>query len=113
MKFKIQTILITLFFVFMALPGAFCEWEGRYADGKYEGEYSFVKVQVTVRGGGMTDIKMLHHGGGGEEYAKMVRPLLSEMVKKQTTNIDAVTGATVSSNNLKKAVNNALEKAAR
>jgi uncharacterized protein with FMN-binding domain len=106
---KARIILITLFFVFMALSGAFCE--ARYADGVYEGEHSFIKVRVTVKGDKMTNIKMLHHGGGGEEYAKMVEPLLTEMVKKQSTNIDAVTGATVSSNYLKKAVNNALKKA--
>ena len=106
---KVRIILIALLFVFAVLPGAFCE--GRYRDGVYEGAYSFIKVQVTVKDDKMTNIKMLHHGGGGEKYAKMVEPLLTEIVKKQSTDVDAVTGATVSTNYLKKAVNNALKKA--
>jgi len=106
-----RIVLVMLFSVFLILSGTFCEGESRYADGVYEGEHSFVKVQVTVKDGSVTDIKMLHHGGGGEKYAEMVKPLLPEMVKKQSTDIDAVTGATVSSDNLKKAVDNALENA--
>ncbi|MFC1644307.1 FMN-binding protein [Candidatus Omnitrophota bacterium] len=111
MRREAHIVLVTLFLVFLSLSAAFCEGEKRYTDGVYEGEHSFVKVQVTVKGGNVDDIKMLYHGGGGEKYAEMVKPLLAEMVEKQSTNIDAITGATVSSDNLKKAVNNALEKA--
>ena len=105
----LRNCIIMLLLIFTALPLASCG--DRYADGVYEGEYSFIKVQAAVKDGRMTDIKMLHHGGGGKEYAGMVTPLLAEMVKKQSTGVDAVTGATVSSRNLTNAVKDALEKA--
>lgn len=82
-----------------------------YSDGVYEGEYSFVKVKVTVSGGKMTDIDMIYHGGGGSRYEEMVQPLTDKMIEQETTRIDSVTGATVSSNNLSKAVEDALQKA--
>jgi len=82
-----------------------------YADGVYEGEYSFIKVRVTIKDGDMCDIDILHHGGGGKKYADMVAPLADEVVRKQSLDVDVITGATVSSRNFKKAVENALEKA--
>ncbi|MBD3379823.1 MAG: FMN-binding protein [Candidatus Omnitrophica bacterium] len=84
---------------------------GDLKDGTYEGEYSFVKAEVTVEGGEVTGIKVLRHGGGGEKYAEMIYPLAEEMAEKGTTDVDAVTGATVSSENLKRAVKDALRKA--
>lgn len=80
-------------------------------DGTYEGEHSFVKVLVTVTDGKVSDIFIARHGGGGREYALMVEPLAGEMVNRQTTSVEAVTGATVSSEHLKKAVEEALRKA--
>ena len=110
---KLKIIIVAFLFTSLALMSTSCEGKGRYADGVYEGEYSFIKVQVTIEDDNLTDIKMLHHGGGGQKYASMVEPMLDEMVKKQSTAIDSVTGATVSSDNLKKAVDNALNKAVR
>ena len=88
-------------------------FEGDLKDGTYEGEFSFVKVLLTVADGKVEDIQMVEHGGGGQEYADLVEPLTEEMVEKQTTSVDAITGATVSSENIKKAVEDALSKAAR
>ena len=81
-------------------------------DGGYEGESGFVAVSVTVAGGRIAGIRMIRHGGGGEKYAEMVRPLLERMVEAQSVEVDTVTGATVSSNYLKEAVAAALRKAA-
>ena len=77
-------------------------------DGVYTASSSFVTVAVTVKDGKMTKIEIVKHGGGGEKYANMVRPLLQEMIEKQSTEVDSVTGATVSSENLKKAVEDAV-----
>ena len=95
------------------LPAASRAFEGALNDGTYEGEYSFVKVEVVIVEGKVRDIKMVKHGGGGEKYARMVEPMLSEMVERETVSVDAVTGATVSSENLKKAVEDALNKASQ
>ncbi|MBD3425889.1 MAG: FMN-binding protein [Candidatus Omnitrophica bacterium] len=104
-----RTIFLTVLFVFGIVSVSF--GAGNYTDGTYEGEYSFVKVKVTVDQGSISDIKILHHGGGGEKYEEMVEPLLDEIINKQSTDVDAVTGATVSSINTINAVQSALEKA--
>ncbi|MCK9554822.1 FMN-binding protein [bacterium] len=80
-----------------------------YVDGVYTGEHSFVKVRVTVEDGKISDIEILSHGGGGKKYEKMIEPLKSDIIKAQSTEVDSITGATVSSKNLKKAVENALK----
>jgi len=84
-----------------------------YADGAYEGEHSFVKVRVTIKDGKMSDVEILRHGGGGKKYADMINTLTDKVVEEQSTSVDAITGATVSSKNFKKAVDNALKKAAK
>ena len=87
--------------------------EVKYADGVYEGADGFIQVRVEIKKGDISNIEIVKHGGGGKEYEDMVRPLLKEMIRKQSTDVDVVTGATTSSKYLKKAVSNALTKAAR
>jgi major membrane immunogen (membrane-anchored lipoprotein) len=57
------------------------------------------------------DIKMIEHGGGGERYAAMIDSQPEKMLAERTSSVDAVSGATVSSINLEKAVEDALNKA--
>ena len=47
--------------------------------------------------------------GGGKEYENMVQDLTARIIEDQSTEVDGITGATVSSNNLKQAVENALQ----
>ena len=82
--------------------------EKSYTDGVYVGEHSFVKVRVTVEEGSMAAIDILSHGGGGEKYEEMIEPLTEKIIAEQSLQVDAITGATVSSNHLKKAVEKAL-----
>jgi len=103
-----KTVLASVLFLTLVSGAAL----GELRDGVYSGEHSFVAVSVTVAGGRIVAIEMTRHGGGGEKYAEMVRPLLARMVEEQSTEVDAVTGATTSSNHLKKAVAEALRKAA-
>ena len=99
-------LLCGVFFSLRAAGG-----DSPFKDGTDEGEHSFVAVEVSITNGRIVDIRMTHHGGGGEKYAEMVKPLITRILEKQSTDVDAVTGATVSSNHLKKAVKNALQKA--
>jgi uncharacterized protein with FMN-binding domain len=107
---KILLVTVIMLWNFFGSSYAF---EGDLKDGTYEGEFSFVKVRLTVAGGKVENIQMVKHGGGGQKYADIVEPLMGEMVAKQTTAVDAITGATVRSKNLIKAVEDALRKAAR
>ena len=81
-------------------------------DGVYEGKHFYVTVAVTIARGKIADIKILYHGNGGKKYEYMVEPLLGDMVRKQTTEVDVVTGATWSCQNLSQAVLKALLKSA-
>lgn len=79
-------------------------------DGVYEASISMMDVSVTVEKGRIADIKILQHRGG-EEYEEKIMPLVDAMIEKQSTDVDAVMGATASTRALKIAVEQALRKA--
>ena len=78
-------------------------------DGEYSASSGMIDVLVTVKSGKIEEIEITGHRGGAG-YEEKVRPLADEMIKKQSTDVDAITGATVSSNALRKAVRAALKK---
>ena len=82
-----------------------------YKDGVYEGSFSFVSVEVKIENNKISNIDIMRHGGGGQRYADMISPMAKEVIKHQSTNVDTITGATVSGENFIKAVEDALEKA--
>jgi len=86
--------------------------ERQYADGVYEAGNSMVDVAVTIEEGKIRDIKILEHRGGGKKYEEMASSLADTIIQEQSTQVDAVTGATLSSNALKDAIDEALENAA-
>lgn len=78
-------------------------------DGVYVGEYDvdfiYVKVEVTVQNGAITNIDILEHKNGRGKPAEIV---VDRILAEQKTDVDAVSGATNSSTVIKKAVENAL-----
>ena len=78
-------------------------------DGTYEGieETDLVKVAVvvTVKDHQITDIQLVRHENGKGTQAEAMIP---EMIRQNTSEVDAVTGATMSSKTIKAAVRNAL-----
>ena len=83
----------------------------KVADGVYDGscETGVVNatVQVTVRDHVIADISLVRHDNGRGASAEAV---LQQMLRSQTTDVDAVSGATCSSKVIRKAVENALTK---
>lgn len=83
----------------------------KVADGVYDGscETGVVNatVQVTVRDHVITDISLVRHDNGRGASAEAV---LQQMLRSQTTDVDAVSGATCSSKVIRKAVENTLTK---
>lgn len=79
-------------------------------DGDYIGEYSItpvhVKVEVSVRNHQITNIAILQHDNGLGSAAESI---VNDVVKEQSLDVDAVSGATVSSKCILKAVENAIE----
>ncbi|MGN0378701.1 MAG: FMN-binding protein [Butyrivibrio sp.] len=78
-------------------------------DGTYQGEYDvgyiYAKVEVEIRDNEIVSITILEHRNERGEPAEKV---IDDIVEKQEINVDAVSGATNSSNVIKKAVENAL-----
>ena len=84
-------------------------------DGTYEGSaFGFgdlITVSVTIKDGRITDIAVLDASGEDRPYYNQSLPLLDEMIDKQSTEVDTVSGATLTSEGLIGAVADALGKA--
>ena len=89
---------------------------GTYKDGTFTGSASgyhgTVKVSVTIKNNKIKSIKILENHDDAAYFNRAKGILLPLMIKKQSTNVDSVSGATFSSNGIIKAVRNALKKAA-
>lgn len=83
-------------------------------DGQYEGKQdtSLVKVTVlvTVKEHAITDIRITRHING---KGKKAEAIVGDVIAKQTTKVDTVSGATGSSVVILKAIENAIASAAK
>ena len=88
---------------------------GEYKDGTYTGTgIGFggeIKVQVTIKDGKITAIKVLDASKETKKFFDKAVKILDDMIAAQTPDVDVVSGATYSSNGLIEAVSNALAKA--
>lgn len=88
--------------------------EKKLKDGDYEGSAQGyggeLTVKVTIKDGKISAIKVVSHNET-PEYFKAASAILDNMVKSNSFDVDAVSGATVTSNALKSAVSKALVKA--
>lgn len=91
------------------------EPEGGYADGTYEGTAlgfgDDITVQVTIADGQLTDITVLDASGEDKPYYNQAKAVLDEMLAAQSTEVDTVSGATLTAEGLINAVADALGKA--
>jgi len=78
--------------------------------GKTKGILTGVKVEVTVKKGRITKIEILKARGWPAFKKKAIKEMPGRIIKAQSLKVDAVTGATISSKNIIKAVENALRK---
>ena len=79
-------------------------------DGTYRVTNEKIEVAVTVVNGRLIDIEILRHNAP-QKYKDLINPLAEEMIMEQSSEVDGITGATSSSDALKAAVREALEKA--
>ena len=91
------------------------EVEGNYKDGTYEGSgkgnNGDIKVEVVVEDGNIISVELKEHTETEGIYEAAEKGVVAEMIKKQTFDVDAVSGATNTSNGIKDAVKDALSKA--
>ena len=89
--------------------------EGGYKDGTYQGSGTgfggTITVQVTVSGGKITAVDILSASGETGSYFASAQGVVSKVLSSQSPNVDAVSGATYSSNGIIQAVQNALSQA--
>ncbi|NLW89928.1 MAG: FMN-binding protein [Clostridiaceae bacterium] len=83
----------------------------KVSDGVYEGNYETfpvsVTVEVSVKNGEITEIRLIRHINGQGKEAESV---IGEVVENQTLQVDTVSGATYSSKVILLAVEDALKK---
>ena len=92
-----------------------------YKDGTYfgtapgygaeSGSGEKIKVKVVVKHGKICSVQVVNHSGETPSFYTKVTGLPNLIVKKNSTNVDTVSGATFSSNGIINAVRNALAKA--
>ena len=95
---------------------------GKYKDGTYKGssvstQWGNVQVKVTISGGKITDVTMVHstsENGEGRSQAidNQAEPVyISETKKAQSADIQAISGATVTYEGYTQSLQSALDKA--
>ena len=88
---------------------------GAYQDGEYLGKASAyngnVEVKVTISGGKITAIDIVKTKDDEEYFFDAQKKVIPEILEKQSTGVDAVAGATTSSEGIAHAVQKALEQA--
>ncbi|AKN31106.1 FMN-binding protein [Clostridium carboxidivorans P7] len=86
--------------------------QAQYKDGTYTGVGNGfrpdLKVSVTVKNGKISDIQILSHNESRGYYEEPFNVVPKEIIETQSTKVDAVSGATRSSNGIMQAVENAL-----
>ena len=88
---------------------------GKWKDGTYTGSGKgfggTISVKVTVEDGKISAIDVTSASGETASYFSKAKGIIPKMISGQTTNVDAASGATYSSNGIITAVRNALSKA--
>ena len=87
--------------------------QGKLRDGVYEGSYKAglnkADVRVTIKDSRIVDIEIVKHRAWKGKKAEPVIPI--RIIEQQSTEVDAVSGATNSSQVIMNAVQRAIEKA--
>ncbi|NLL82524.1 MAG: FMN-binding protein [Tissierellia bacterium] len=108
-----KTISLALVLVLIAISLVGCGGSS-LKDGTYTGEgegMAPLKVEVTVTDGKIADVKVTEEDETPDFSGPALEQIPALIVEKNSTDVDAVSGATITSNAIKDAVNNALESA--
>ncbi|HHY27239.1 MAG TPA: FMN-binding protein [Desulfitobacterium dehalogenans] len=87
-----------------------------YKDGTYEGTsdagiHPGLKVSVVVKDGKIAEVNVVEHQETDGIGSIAIEKLPSQIIEAQSTEVDSVTGASLSSGAIKEAVNKALDQA--
>jgi len=88
---------------------------GNYQDGNYTGEAvgfgGTVSVEVTVADGSITGVDIISADGEDGAYLTMAEGIIPAIIEAQSAEVDTISGATFSSEGIRDAAAQALEKA--
>lgn len=86
-----------------------------YADGTYTGSAQgfggVIEVEIVIENGAIASARATNADAETPDYFKQAETIFDEVVKKQSVEVDVVTGATYSSDGIVNGLKEALEKA--
>jgi uncharacterized protein with FMN-binding domain len=87
-----------------------------YIDGTYEGSANgfrngITTVSVEVEDGKITNVEVISHGDDAPYFNRSLNSVVNQIINKQSTDVDSVSGATYSSEGIMNAVEDALKDA--
>jgi len=108
-------IFMALMVILLTISGCTKKEESLYNDGTYvgegEGKYGIIKVEVLIEGGKIKEVKTLEHSETPGLSDSVFTTIYENVVKTQGTEVDAVSGGTITSNGIISAVRQALDQA--
>lgn len=108
---KLITMSLVLIMVAATLVG--CGGSATYEDGTHTGEADGyagpISVEVTVTDGEISNVEVLDHSDTEGISDPAIEQIPASIVENNSTDVDAVSGATGTSEGIKAAVDNALE----
>jgi uncharacterized protein with FMN-binding domain len=107
------TLCLTAALVLSCGPASWGNWKDGAYQGKAEGLNGDISLTVTIEKGRITKISIDQQGETAGVSDLAFARIPAEIVKSQSTKVDAVTGASVSSKAIMAAVENALTKAVK
>lgn len=115
MKKFIRTAVITMATAAM-LASTGCASKGAFKDGTYEGVstkgmHGELKVEVKVTSGKISAVSVTSHKETEGIGTAAIDQIPAKIIEKQSTEVDAISGATITSVAILEAVAGALEKA--
>ncbi|SFA96919.1 Leucine rich repeat-containing protein [Acetitomaculum ruminis DSM 5522] len=115
-RVKILMCFLLSFMYFFSYSQSLLGASVTYIDGQYEGEgegfNGIIKVSLSIKDDYIESIKILSQNETPKYWDK-AKVLTDEIIKNQTVEVDAISGATISCNGIKKAVLDALKKAVK
>ena len=111
--FLVSFVILTLFSACKPTPkiGKSLE-QDKLLDGIYEGSFkggpNYAEVKVTIKGQKIVSIEIIKHDAWKGKKAEPIIP--KRIIEQQSTDVDAVSGATNSSHVIMNAVQRAIEK---
>lgn len=87
------------------------QWKDGSYMGSARGYGGNIVVRITVRQGKMTAIEVVSHAGETKSFYEKAKGIIAKILSVQSVDVDTVSGATYSSNGIRNAVAEALQKA--